>query len=138
MRAHIGPRVREILGAERGIGPKEIGFARSVAARLLQEPYRDSSADNDGGAAAHARDVLDAGKRIPKIARDPLKELRLLTSAHLRQELLGVHEGIHAERLPRKEMGLPSQRASALGGADGAQGACAEHRPGVGIVTRCL
>jgi len=83
VRAVVGPGVGQILGAQGGVGPQQIGLARPELAGLDEHPHRDARAHNTRLAAAQAGRGLDARERIAQVAHDPLEQLGLLGAGYL-------------------------------------------------------
>jgi hypothetical protein len=75
------PRIRQILGSQRGITAQEVGLARSQSPGLNQEPNGNTSAEDTRLPSAHVRPALNPWECVTQIARNPLKDQSLLRSA---------------------------------------------------------
>jgi hypothetical protein len=95
VRTGIGPRIGKILGPQGGIAPQEVGFTGAQTLRLDQDPDGNTRADDTWLAPTDAWGALNPGKRIPKVADDPLEYLRFFCTGQRRQELLNFLQRMH-------------------------------------------
>lgn len=72
--AHVIPGVPEIVGTKRRITLEERLVGGAEPTSLLQDPHRDSRANNAGLTAADIRTRVDAGKRTAQLLDGPLED----------------------------------------------------------------
>jgi hypothetical protein len=95
VRTGIGPCIGQICSPQGGIAPQEVGFTGAQTLCLDEDPNGYTRADNTWLSPTDVWSALNPGKRVPKIADDPLEDLRFFCTGQCRQELLNFLQCMH-------------------------------------------
>ena len=95
VRAHIGPGVDKVFGAQCRIGAQKLIFADPQAARLFQRPDWNAGANDARFATADSWGRVYSGKRIIQVLHDETQRVCLLGATEAWKQFLNLAQVTH-------------------------------------------
>lgn len=96
MGPHIGPCIRQILGAQSWVSSEQRLLARAEAAGMFEQPNWYARAHDARLSAAYVGALVDSREVIAKFLHYPFKNLGLLSSGEFRQYFFEIAQTGHS------------------------------------------
>jgi hypothetical protein len=109
----VGPRLDQILGTQRRVGPQKVGLAGPEPTGLNEQPHWNTSANDARLTAADIRQGIDPGKTFVKLGDNVSHQPRLLTTREAANQIDCLFKGRHLRlSLRGTSLGLSTPRRS--------------------------
>lgn len=109
----VGPRLDQILGTQRRVGPQQVGLAGPEPTGLNEQPHGNTRANDARLTAADIRQGIDPGKTFVKLGDNVSHQTRLLATRKAANQIDCLFKGRHLRfSLRGTSLGLSTPRRS--------------------------